>query len=101
MSRNWRDEANRARQSARAGRWDLVQRYVDDRADMVESHELDASTAEALLSADREMESLLLVARAAAKALLDDVSATRRIAGRIRAQLRGAAGVPSSISRRI
>jgi hypothetical protein len=101
MSRDWKGEAERARASARAGRWDLVQRYVDDRAGWFKTHEFDRATAEVLFTVDREIESRLLAARAAAKSLLDDVSSTRRAAGLIRAKLLGVTGVPSSISRRV
>lgn len=101
MSRDWKNEAERAIQSARAGRWDLVRRYVENRPVQGKAHDLDAATAEALVSTDRAIESMLLVARAAVKSLLDDVSSTRRAAGLIRAKLLGATGVSSSISRRV
>lgn len=98
---DWEEAAQQAKQAALQGRWDQVQDYYAQREGWFNHPGMAASTAAGLAAIDREIESMILVARAAAGTLLDDVASTRRTVGQLRARLLAGTEAQSTVSRRI
>jgi hypothetical protein len=98
---DWEEAAQQAKQAALQGRWDQVQDYYAQREGWFNHPGMAASTAAGLAAIDREIESMILVARAAAGSVLDDASSAKRAVGQLRAKLSAGVGFQSTVSRRI
>jgi hypothetical protein len=98
---DWKAATERAMQAALQGRWEEVREYYAFRESWLRSPRIPAETAVSLAATDREIEAMILVARAVTGALLEEASSTRRAVGQLRTTFDRGARSHSRVSRRI
>ncbi|HJT18916.1 MAG TPA: hypothetical protein VJ746_00505 [Nitrospira sp.] len=98
---DWQTTSEGAKNAACQGRWDEVARYYAERESWIRRCSIPDTMACRLAAIDREIESMIAAARAAAGALIDEASCVRRKLGRLWRQCDAAGGLQARVSRRM